>query len=71
MQSIQCNAEGIHKAYPKLFEGLGKLEGEYHIELKDDAKPYAITTPRRVPLPLMDKVKEELARMATQGVISK
>ena len=33
--------------------------------------PYAITTPRRVALPLMPKVKEELQRMEKLGVISK
>ena len=49
------------KEFPKLFSGLGKLEGAYRIDLKEDAKPYAITTPRNVPLPLMSKVKEELS----------
>jgi len=54
-----------------LFEGLSKLDGEYHIDLKEDSKPYAVATPRRVPLPLMEKVTEELAKMETQGVISR
>jgi hypothetical protein len=57
------------KLFPTLFSGLGKLEGAYKIELQGDAKPFAITTPRQVPLPLMSKVKEELTRMQNLGVI--
>ncbi|KAL2104369.1 hypothetical protein ACEWY4_001237 [Coilia grayii] len=55
--------------YPKVFTGLGCLTGEYRIKLKEDAKPYALSLPRRVPLPLHDKVKEELQRMEKMGVI--
>lgn len=29
----------------ELFDGLGKLDGEYKIQLREDAKPYALTTP--------------------------
>lgn len=34
-----------------------------HIHMKPDAKPYCVSTFRRVPFPLMDKVKEELERL--------
>ena len=57
--------------YPYLFKGLGKTPGEYHIHLKDDAKPFALSTPRRVALPLQPKVKKELQRMEQLGVISR
>ena len=53
-----------------MFNGLGKLEGEYTIKLQDNAKPFAITTPRRVPIPLLKPVKEELERMEEMGIIS-
>ena len=33
--------------------------------------PYALTTPRHVPLPLMQPVKEELQRMERKGIITK
>ena len=56
---------------PKLFTGLGKLEGEYTIKLDPRAKPFALTTPRRVALPLLKAVKEKLQRMETLGVIAK
>ena len=57
--------------YPNLFTGLGKLDGEYSIQLEDGAKPFALTVPRRVAIPLMQPVKEELARMEKLGVISR
>ncbi|VDI44150.1 Hypothetical predicted protein [Mytilus galloprovincialis] len=57
--------------YPKIFNGLGKTKWRYTIALGPDAKPFALSTPHRVPLPLMDKVKAELTRMEKLGVISK
>ena len=61
----------IRERFSKVFEGLGTLGEEYEILLKDDAAPYSLYTPRNVPLPLRDKVKEELQRMESLGVISK
>ena len=57
------------KQYPTLFQGLGKLEGEHTIHLKEGATPFCLTTPRRVPLPLMKKVQEEIKRMEQLDVI--
>lgn len=57
--------------FPKVFSGLGKLQGSYEIKLKDAAVPYALSAPRRVPLPMKEKVKEELDRMEAMGVIRK
>ena len=47
--------DSVTEEYPKVFSGLGKLEGEYRIELKEDSQPYAVTVPRRVPLPANGK----------------
>ena len=47
------------------------MEGTYNITLKEGAKPSALSTPRRVALPLLPKVKKELQRMEDLGVISK
>lgn len=41
----------------------------YAIKLKPGAKPNSLKTPRRIPLPLMDKVKQELSHMENLGVI--
>lgn len=49
--------------FPQMFQGLGKLEGDYEMKLKPDSKPFAISVPRRVAVPLMGKVRAELERM--------
>ena len=49
--------------FANLFKGLGKLKGEYHINLDTTVKPYGESTPRRVPIALLPKMKEELERL--------
>ena len=63
--------ENLIAKYPELFKGLGTLKGEYHIKLKQGAKPFALPTPRRVALPLLPKVQAELQRMEQLGVITR
>ena len=60
----------VMRDYPKLFSGLGAMKEEYTIKLKDDAKPFALSVPRKVPMPLYDITKSEIDRMLTSGVIS-
>ncbi|KAL6471401.1 hypothetical protein MHYP_G00200510 [Metynnis hypsauchen] len=55
--------ETVKAEFPRLFNGLGKLQGEY--------KPFSLSTPRHISLSLLPKVKEELNHMEQQGVISK
>ena len=54
-----------------LFEELGKLGGEYKIELMEGAKPYALTTPRWVAIPLLPQVKAELESMEVMEAITR
>ena len=61
----------IYRQFPKVFKGLGTLGGDYTIKLKENAHPYSLFTPRRVPFPQRKQVQEELARMESLGVISK
>ena len=63
--------ETVIEQFPRVFKGLGRLKDSYKIEVKKDATPFALTTPRRVPIPLLPKVKEELQRMERMGVISR
>ncbi|XP_046863284.1 uncharacterized protein K02A2.6-like [Xenia sp. Carnegie-2017] len=76
VEAIQSNdasdmEEEIKVTYPNLFKGLGELDGECNIKLKPGAIPFALTTPRRIPLTMTKKVRDELTRMEKLGVISK
>ena len=77
---ISCTDEGIGDVttqhadfkteFPSLFIGLGKVKTEVHITLQPDTKPFCIYTPRKIPHPLLPKVKQELDSMLERGVIS-
>ena len=70
VNAVQTKTD-IERQFPKLFEGLGKLEEEYKIVLRDNAQPYAQSTPRRIAIPLLPRVKAELERMEQMGVVSR
>ena len=61
----------VQDSFLSVFEGLGNLGEPCTIKLQDNVTPYALFTPRIIPLPLLDKVEEELTKMESQGVISK
>ena len=51
-------------------EGIGCIKTEpVKLRLKEEAQPYAVTVARRVPIPLLPKVREELDRLKATGVI--
>ena len=41
----------VDSKFPELFNGLEKLQGEYDIKLSDSVTPFALTTPRHIPIP--------------------
>lgn len=51
--------ETLRTSYPKLCSGLGEVCQPYAIRLRPGTEPYSLKTPRQIPLPLMDKVKQE------------
>lgn len=55
--------------FPGLWKGLGTIPGECTISLNDNSKPFAITAPRKIPIPLRKKVEQELLRMQDDGII--
>ena len=71
VSEILPHKEVVVSKFPHIFKGLGCMTGAYHIRLRDDATPYALTVPRRVAIPLMPKVKSELERMEKIGVITR
>ena len=60
----------ITEEYADSFKGLGCLPGEYKLKL-DPSVPPVVHAPRKVPVALHDRVKEELQRMENDGVIKK
>lgn len=62
--------EMVRQKYPNLFRALGTMRGEYYIALREGAEPIALSVPRRIPIPLLPKVKQELEKMERNGVIS-
>ncbi|KAA8578257.1 hypothetical protein FQN60_018737, partial [Etheostoma spectabile] len=66
MMGLVKRVEEVHKAFGE--HGILKTE-PVKILLRDNAEPYTVHTARRVPLPLLQKVKEELKRMEENEVI--
>ena len=65
------SVSSIMDEFPALFQGLGNLGETFDIRLQPSAKPYTLFTPRNIPIPLHQKVRQELDRMLLLGVISK
>lgn len=59
------------ETFPQLFQGLGKLQGDYKIQLREGTKLYALLIPRCVAIQLVNLVVQELQRMEDLGVIAK
>lgn len=71
VDALNDSTNSIPTQFPELFQGLGTMKAEYEIKLKPEAKPYALFSARRIPIPLHDKVEQELKQMEATGVISK
>ena len=56
--------------FPDLFQGIGCLEGEHMIRLKEDAVPTQRPA-HRIPIALKGRLKKELDRMEACGIIRK
>ena len=62
--------QDIDSSYKDLFEGLGCMPDTYSIKVDPSVKP-VIHPPRKVPISMKEKVKTELLRMESEGVIKK
>jgi hypothetical protein len=54
--------------YKDLFEGLGTLAGDVHLDVDPTVKPVQMPL-RRLPIPIKDKVQCELQQMCQDGII--
>ena len=62
--------ESILTQYKDIFEGIDLLEGEVNIRTNPNIPP-VVHAPRKIPLSLKEKLKQELARMKQQQIIAK
>ena len=60
----------IKTEYSDLFEGIGHLPGKHKIHVDPNVTP-VVHPPRRIPISMRDKVKDELSRMEREGIIKK
>ena len=61
------------KEFPQLYNRLGKIQvgNDINIKLKKGTVPYQAYSPRRIPIPQLEKVVVELKKMLQLGVIRK
>ena len=62
--------EQVLTDFEDIFKGLGRMEGKLHLEVDDSVSP-VVMPPRRVPVALKGKFKEELDRLIDVGVLTK
>ena len=70
VEEVNTGPTDFKAEFPALFSGLGKLKTECHITLRPDAIPFCLYNPRKIPHPLIPKVKSQIETMLQQGVIS-
>ena len=63
-------AQKMYEQYLDLFQGLGCLPGEHTIKVDSSISP-VVHPPRKVPVSLKEKIKEELDGMEKAGVKQK
>ena len=63
-----CNS--LSQELDDVFNGLGKLEGQYTIVIDQSVKP-VVHPPRRLPVALFDQVQEKLDNMVKDDIIAK
>ena len=62
--------EHLCNQFPEVFsEGVGKLEGKYHMKINSEMSPVQ-HAPQRVPVAVRARLKEELDRMTEQEIIT-
>lgn len=69
VSASNSNTVNAKAEFPSLFTGLGCVNMPYTIRLNQDAVPFSLASPRRIPIPLMQEVKKELENMVLLDVI--
>lgn len=69
VESFMPYTKKVEKQFPRLFRGLGTLEGDYTIRLAAKAVPYPLYTAKRIPIHLRKAVQRVLRELEKQWVI--
>lgn len=67
-QTSLLTKERILKDNSDVFEGLGCMDGLYHMDVDENKKP-VFHPPRKVPVALRDRLKEELDNLVKEKII--
>ncbi|GBN92757.1 hypothetical protein AVEN_185823-1 [Araneus ventricosus] len=66
---VEISAVDLKATFPELLKGLGLMKRCYSIKHKPGATPFAIASPRRVPIPLLKQTEAELNRMVDKRLL--
>ena len=69
-QSTSLTKEQVLTDFADISKGLGRMEGKLDLEVDDSVSP-VVMPPRRVPVALKGKFKEEIDRLIDVGVLAK
>lgn len=64
----QTEASNIISRFPTVFEGLGRIEGDVHLEVDPSIRP-TVQTARRIPVTLRDELKQQLDEMEKMQIV--
>ena len=70
INSTSSRVPFLKEKHKEVFKGIGKLEGECNIYLKDNITP-TVYPARRVPAAMQDKLKQELSHLEDLRIIEK
>ena len=59
----------VKAEYPDVFQGLGRLKDSYSTEIDESIRP-VVHAPRRVPVPVREKVGKKLDELDSDGVLT-
>ena len=69
-QSTSLTKEQVLTDFADIFKGVGRIVGKLHLEVDDSVSP-VVMPPRRVPVALKGKFKEQIDRLVDVGVLTK
>ena len=61
--------DAVKAEYQDVFQGLGRLKDSYSIEIDESVRP-VVHAPRRVPVPVREKVRKKLDELECDGVLT-